>query len=197
MKNFLFTVTVLLLLTMIIAVIPTESEAAIYDDTVRLHILARSDSEEDQAVKLEIRDRLLGKYGEELSSYRDADEAKEALSLMTERIAADVNAWLCEMGCDYTAEVVIDEEWYDTREYGDFSLPAGTYTSLRVLLGGGEGRNWWCVMFPPMCLDVATGGGDDSYTDSEKSLITGGGYKVKFKLLELASGAIKKLFGNG
>ena len=193
MKGFIMTVTMLLILTMIIAVIPTESEADIYADTVRLHILARSDSEEDQAVKLEIRDRLLEKYGSSLSEYNSPDEARESLEGRTEEIKRDVNLWLGELGCDYTAEVVIDKEWYDTRKYDGFTLPAGEYTSLRILLGDGEGKNWWCVMFPPLCLDVASdkGTSNGNYTEAENKLITEGEYKIKFKILELASGTVK------
>ena len=136
MKGFILTVTMILMLTMIIAVIPTESEADIYGDTVRLHILARSDTEEDQSVKLEIRDRLLAKYGSALSEYNSHDEAREALEGKTQEIKRNVDLWLGELGCDYTAEVVIDKEWYDTRKYEDFTLPSGVYTSLRILLGG-------------------------------------------------------------
>ena len=199
MKGFILTVTMLLSITLIIAAIPTESEASIYEDTVRLHILARSDGEEDQATKLLIRDKILEKYSTNLSGYESADEAADALIKLSQSIEDDVNLWLTEIGCDYTASVVIGEEWYEAREYDGFTLPAGIYTSLRIMLGGGEGKNWWCVMFPPMCLDIACEGSSSvgKYTDSEIKLISGGGYNVKFKILELASGAVKKLFGNG
>ena len=202
MKKLIFTVTTILILTLIISVIPTESEAQIYDDTVRLHILARSDSDEDQKTKLEIRDRLLKKYGNILASYKTVNEANAALADLVDEINSDIDAWLVELGCDYTAEVVIGEEWYDTREYEGFTLPKGVYSSLRVILGGGEGKNWWCVMFPPMCLDVALENAppDDgaiSYTEAETRLITKDGYFIKFKLLELASEMVEKLSRKG
>lgn len=186
-----------LTLTLIIAVIPTESEAEIYSDTVRLHILARSDTDEDQRVKLVIRDKLLSEYGERLGDYKNALEASAALEKLLPEIESYVNLWLSDLGCDYTCEVSLSKEWYGTRDYGDFTLPSGEYTSLRVMLGDAEGQNWWCVMFPPLCLDAASDGGSEKYTDSEEKLISGGGYKIKFKLLELASSTVKKLFGKG
>lgn len=198
MKSFIGTVAMILAFTLIIAVIPTETEARIYDDTVRLHILARSDSDDDQRVKLEIRDRILEKYSHTLSKYTSAEDARGDLEEKCEEIRVSVDEWLRELGCDYTAEVVINKEWYDTRVYEDFTLPKGEYVSLRIMLGGGEGENWWCVMFPPMCLGASVDGGETSYSDSEVKLIkNSGSYKVKFKLLELASSAIKKLFGKG
>ena len=112
-------------------------------------------------------------------------------------IENDVNAWLWEYGYEYGCEVAFDTEWYDTREYENFTLPKGYYTSLRVMLGEAEGKNWWCVMYPPLCLDIATEEApkDDAvmgYTKEEYSLITEDGYNVKFKILELLSDAFSK-----
>ena len=184
-RELLTTVFVLLMLTLVIAAIPTEAEAAIYGDTVRLHIRARSDSEEDQAVKLEIRDRLLSKYSSALA-VRDKEGARAELCARLEEIEKDINGWLCEIGCAYGCTVRLEEEWFDTREYGNFTLPAGIYDALIIELGGGAGANWWCVMYPPMCLDIAT---EDtgSYSVAENELIAGGKYRIKFKLLELCA----------
>ena len=116
---------------------------------------------------------------------------------LSKEIESDVNAWLYEMGESYTSRVDLGVEWYDTREYDDFTLPSGYYTSLRVMLGNAEGRNWWCVMYPPLCLDIACedAPSDDAvlgYTKEEYVLITDTGYNVKFKLLELLSSAFSK-----
>lgn len=191
--------TVLLLIAvMIIAVTPTEKEGAIYKDTVRLHILANSDSETDQSLKISIRDRILEKYGSELKSAVNKEDAEKKIASLTEEIRLDTNAWIREMGEEYTAEVELGEEWYDTREYEDFTLPAGYYTSLRIMLGKAEGKNWWCVMYPPLCLDLATEDAprDDAivgYTKEESALITKGGYNVRFKILEMLSEAVGDL----
>ena len=179
---------VILFATLLCAVIPTEAEAAIYSDTLRLHIRARSDSEEDQQIKLAIRDRLLERFGQ----YPTPCNKNEAVLLLSEdidKIEETVNGWLFELGCDYTATVELAVEWFETRDYGDFSLPAGEYTTLNVELGGGGGENFWCVMYPPMCRDAATG--MELYSGEEASLIYGGKYKVKFKLLELCTSLAK------
>ncbi len=183
---------VLALSLFIIAAVPNDSDAAIYEDTLRLHILANSDSEEDQSLKLLIRDKVLEKYGEIL---KRGDSVEGAISLgesLVEDIRADVDSWIAEEGFGYTSGVKITEEWYDTREYEGFSLPCGYYYSMQITLGEAEGKNWWCVMYPPLCLDLATENApaDDGiidYTKEELTLIESKGYSVKFRLIELVS----------
>ncbi len=187
MTDFIINTVLVLCITIVIAVIPTEAESQIYADTLRLHILANSDSAEDQEIKLQIRDRLLEKYGDMLKSSKDKADAEERIESMQEAVKLDVDKWISELGKNYTAEVVIGEEWYDTRVYEDFTLPCGYYTSLRVMLGDASGKNWWCVMYPPLCLDIATSESKNGYTDSENKLICSGKYEVKFKILELMS----------
>ena len=194
--DFLLTVIMILGITVILAAMPTEREVSIYEDTLRLHILANSDNEEDQRVKYEIRDRLLKKYGNILKESNSPKEAKEGVDDLKDDIERDVQIWLSENGFDYGCDVEVGVEWYDTREYEDFTLPKGYYTSLRVMLGEAEGRNWWCVMYPPLCLDIATeeksGADQGGYTDEEYALITKDGYNVKFKILEVLSEAFSK-----
>ena len=201
MKAFIYCITSILLVTVIIAAMPTESEAAIYEDTVRLHILASSDKEDDQSIKLKIRDKVLEKYAGALGSLNCADEATAKLGGVLGEIESDVDLWLSELGVGYSCEVTLGREWYDTREYDDFTLPKGVYTSLIIKLGEGDGKNWWCVMYPPMCLDIATEDAprDDGiidYTEDEVRLISGGGYRVKFKLLEIVSEVASKISKN-
>ncbi len=185
MKGILEGVAVILFAAVLMAAIPTEAEGKIYEDTVRLHILAHSDAEEDQKVKLYIRDRLLSVYGEALDGYENAEEAAAAMETLLPKIEQDACIWLAEAGFSYGAHVTLGEEWYERREYEDCVYPEGRYTSLRVILGDGEGKNWWCVMFPPLCLDMALGE-TLPYSDEEKGLI-GGKYKWKLKGLELAA----------
>ncbi len=170
--------------TMFIAAIPTDAEYKIYEDTVRLHILANSDSEADQELKLALRDAVLLEYGEELSALESREAAVERLSARLPEIKSFSDEKLRELGADYKTEVTLSEEWYDTREYESFTLPCGYYTSLRIMIGNAEGKNWWCVMFPPLCLDAAIS--DKVYTKEEEFLITRK-YNVKFKILELIS----------
>lgn len=197
-QNLLIYTLLFLFIALIVAVVPTNAEGDIYEDTVRLHILANSDSEADQELKLEIRDRVLQKYGAMLSGFKTKKEATEKILSLTDNIKADAEGWCSELGYSYSCRVDVGTEWYDTREYEDFTLPMGYYTSLRIIIGEGEGRNWWCVMFPPMCSGLATEKAppDDAalgYTDEEIRLIEGGGYTVKFKLLELLSSAVRQI----
>lgn len=187
----------MLIVTMVIGVLPTDAEGEIYDDTLRLHILANSDRSEDQALKLEIRDRILKKYGALLKSGDSITEAKASVERLLPEIEGDAKGWINELGYDYDVEATLSVEWYETREYEDFTLPAGYYSSLRIIIGEGEGQNWWCVMYPPLCMEMASESApeDDGvidYSKEEIELITSGKYQVKFKILEELSRTFAK-----
>ena len=184
MKKLITPVMMILIATLFIAAIPTEAECAIYDDTVRLHILANSDSEEDQALKLKLRDEILKAFGKELSLFESVAEAEENLAGKIEEIREFSDKKIKELGYNYKTEVTFREEWYDTRVYENFTLPCGYYNSLRIVIGDGDGKNWWCVMFPPLCLDAAVS--SPQYTNEEETLISKK-YIIKFKILELIS----------
>ena len=195
--KFLFNILLTLALTLGVAVLPTEKDAAIYEDTLRLHILANSDSALDQELKYAIRDKLLAKYGEALRGAESFSDAQAEVAGLLDEIEQDVDGWISEAGYSYKSEVTLGVEWYDTREYEDFTLPRGYYTSLRIMLGEADGQNWWCVMYPPLCLDVATEDAprDDAlmgYSREEYMLVNGEGYSIKFKLLEVFSDAFSK-----
>ncbi len=196
MKKGILTVFTMLFAVLLVAAIPTEAEAAIYDDTVRLHILANSDSEDDQRLKLDIRDAILREFGTRLSGLESKALAEAEISSLLPLIEEFAEEKIRLMGYSYSVSASIGEEWYDTRSYEDFSLPSGIYTSLIIKIGKGEGRNWWCVMFPPLCLDVACEDAppDDcviDYTREELILISTEKYNVKFKMLELLSGVFR------
>ena len=168
---------------------PTDAEANIYEDTIRLHILANSDSPEDQELKIRVRDGLLLKYGERLRLAGSFEGAESLVRELIPEIEKYAESLVGELGKGYPVKAVISKEWYETRDYDGFSLPCGYYTSLRILIGEGRGQNWWCVMYPPLCTELATedAPGDDGlidYTKEELILISDGKYKVKFKILE-------------
>lgn len=195
-NNLLFSVLTILFAVIIIAVVPTDAEGAVYEDTVRLHILANSDSDEDQALKIRIRDAILTEFSDKLSDIESTDEARLTLMALLPEIEEFAKRKIEEEGYSYGVSATLGEEWYETREYEDFTLPKGYYTSLRVIIGEGEGKNWWCVMFPPLCLDMATENAayDDAvkkYSSEEFVLITKNGYNVKFKALEIISSAFR------
>ena len=160
---------------------------------IRLHVIANSDTEADQALKLRVRDRIL----EEAAGYFQAGETvEEAAAKLTEHLPALAEAGaqvVREAGYDYPVSASLEPNvWFPTKTYTDFSLPAGSYTALRIVIGEGEGRNWWCVVFPPLCLGSVTETVEETactggFTRSEVALITGEteGYVVKFKAMEL------------
>ncbi len=188
MKKLLLPTLTILICTLVIAVLPTDAEAAIYDDTVRLHILANSDTGADQELKIAVRDAVLKEYGEMLSGYKSAEEAAARIEELLPEIEEFARAEVSRHGYNYSVNVTLTKERYGTREYEKFTLPGGVYTSLRIIIGEGSGQNWWCVMYPPMCLGASIeGDGAKSYTREEKNLISRGSYKVKFKILELIS----------
>lgn len=187
MKKVILPAICILLCTLCILFVPTEAEAQIYEDTVRLHILAPSDTVADQNLKLELRDFILNKYGKIISDSSSTAEAESKLLRFLPLIEEDCRAFIVDAGYSYPVTVELTEEWFNTRDYSVFSLPSGRYVSLTVTIGGGKGQNWWCVMYPPLCLDAALSDTADTYSDDELRLISKGGYRIKFKLLEVAS----------
>lgn len=187
----------LLIITLLISALPTDAEANIYEDTIRLHILANSDSKEDQALKISVRDGLLLEYGERLRSAGSFEGAAQLAEGLLSEIECFAEELINAEGYDYSVTAILSEEWYETRDYDGFSLPCGIYTSLRILIGEGEGKNWWCVMYPPLCTELACedAPADDGfidYTKEELILISGSKYNVKFKILEDLSRVFSK-----
>ena len=162
-------------------------QSALAGQVVRLHVIGASDSAEDQAVKLRVRDAVLEEAGPWLAGISDQAEARRTLETHLKELAqagAQVSG-----GASVTAELE-DGAWFPTKRYTDFALPAGRYTALKITLGEGEGRNWWCVVFPPLCLGSVTetvSERADSFTEDQVCLVTGedGGYVVRFKAVEL------------
>lgn len=163
-------------------------QKALAEQMVRLHVVANSDSEEDQAVKLLVRDGVLEAVSPWLEGVETREEAMDILARRLPELAR-LGADIAGEGVEVTASLE-EDVWFPTKEYADFALPAGKYTALRITLGEGEGHNWWCVVFPPLCLGsvsetVAERAG--SFSGDQVRLITGEneGYVVKFKAMEL------------
>lgn len=132
------------------------SEAAeIYDGTIRLHILAASDSERDQALKLKVRDELVDEVAELTRGAANQSESEAVLQKNIPLLTEIAKATLIEEGCTDDVQITFAKEYYPTREYESLRLPAGEYTSLQVKIGAGKGKNWWCVLFPPICTSSA------------------------------------------
>lgn len=125
------------------------------DDLLRLHVIANSDSVQDQQVKLLVRDRVLEVTEPLLAEADDQDEVRRILSTHLQQITDAAQQVLTDQGMPYQLSAQMATEYYPTRAYDTFSLPAGQYTGLKIRLGAASGHNWWCVVFPPLCTDAA------------------------------------------
>ena len=178
-------------LTLTAGVWASASESALAGQVLRLHVVANSDSEQDQALKLLVRDAVLAQAGEILDGVSDRQSAEQVLIPHLDELVRSAAEALAAEGCGDAVTVVITDQWFPTKEYDGFALPAGQYRALRVTIGEGKGRNWWCVVFPPLCLgsvteeSVETVAGE-TLSDGQVALITGqdGGYVLKFRFIE-------------
>ncbi|MFA9381854.1 MAG: stage II sporulation protein R [Acetanaerobacterium sp.] len=155
---------------------------------LRLHVIANSDSDADQNVKLAVRDHILEQCGSLLFEGTDKEQAKTTLSSRLPELERAANELLAEEGFAYTAHASIEKRWFDTRGYDAVTLPAGRYDALCIHLGEGQGHNWWCVVFPPMCLPAACEEEELAkvLNDDELRIVTeSGSYAIRFKLFEL------------
>ena len=159
---------------------------------IRLHVIANSDSPEDQALKLRVRDRVLARAQELLEQSADMAQAREVLTSALPELTREAQQVLAAAGCGDGVRARLEPAEFPTKDYDGFSLPAGKYLALRVIIGQGVGQNWWCVVFPPLCLGSVTETVEETactggFTRSEVALITGEteGYVVKFKAMEL------------
>ena len=194
-NRFYVAIVITLVCLMALSFLPVRGEGEIYDTVVRLHVLAHSDSEEDQALKLQVRDAVLDASAPLLEGCKTQAEAIEILSAHIADLEAAATATVEREGYAYPVTVRLGEEDYPTRTYESCAFPAGTYVSLRVLIGDAEGQNWWCCLFPPLCLSAATAKEDNEdafirvgLTKDQYGIITETGktkYKVRFRILEV------------
>ena len=175
---------------------PVHGEEKIYDSVIRLHVLANSDAAEDQALKLAVRDAVLEVTVPLLEDCTDRAEAAALLESSMGDIQTAAERVIADAGRTDSIALLLNEESYPEKSYDSFCFPSGTYLSLRVCIGEAAGQNWWCCLFPPLCLGAATVPADkaeDSFlqvglTPDQYKIITetdSPGYKIRFKLLEL------------
>lgn len=195
-KRLLIVTFAIIGLCAILTILPIHSEGQIYDSVLRLHVLANSDSEGDQALKLRVRDAILADAAHLFADCKDREEASAAVSENLPLLQASAERAVAEAGYSYPVRIELGEEEYPTRNYESACFPAGEYLSLRVLIGEGVGQNWWCVLFPPLCVSAASESdgsvevglyGDQYAIVTETENIK---YKIRFKLLEAIEKAI-------
>ena len=167
------------------------TQGALSEKVVRLHVLANSDAEEDQALKLQVRDAIVNSLRENLEQVSDVDQAREYLQENLPKIESLANRVLEEAGCTDMAKASLAVETFSARVYDTFTLPAGVYDALRVTIGEGEGQNWWCVAFPSLCLPATSEGFEEAascagFPDALTAALEGEeGYEIRFYFLDL------------
>ena len=204
MKPIVILTAMMLVLFLVFGLMPVHGESEIYDNVLRLHVLANSDSEEDQALKLKVRDTILEHCSPRLAACKDRAEAEDTVLAMENEILAVAQKTIFDAGYDYGVSVTLGEEEYPKRTYDSLCFPSGEYLSLRVCIGEAEGQNWWCVLFPPLCLQAAS---IKTREEAESAFVAAGftpeqykiitetdkvTYRVRFKFLEI----FEDLFGS-
>lgn len=186
------------------------------DNLIRLHVVANSDSKADQTLKRDVRDKILEYMEIKLSGSKDVDQTRFIINKNLEGIASLARGEIKRQGWDYDVKVSLGSYPFPTKSYGDIALPAGNYEALRVVIGKGEGANWWCVIFPPLCfVDVTHGTVPEPVKENLKKALTKEEYsivtsadtedeipiKIKFKIVEFFqeskikfNGLITKIF---
>ena len=172
-----------------------QEQAAMARKLIRLHVVANSDSDYDQTVKLQVRDAVLAQAEKVL---QDTENPANALQAALPRLEAAAVQRLRQLGCAHPVTVTLRQERFPRRDYDTFALPAGVYPSLRVEIGEGEGHNWWCVVFPSICLravgKLETAAVSAGFTEGEVRMITHPqDYVIRFKILELLQQLQSKL----
>lgn len=162
---------------------------SIREKMLRMHVIANSNTHEDQELKLKVRDAVLTAGKEVFDGSVTSTEAKAKIEPHIEYLENVALETIQNEGFDYGVNITIDNEYFNTRTYDNqITLPAGNYNAIKVIIGEGEGQNWWCVMFPPMCLptSVAECEISDVLTEDETEIVTETEkYKFRFKVLEI------------
>lgn len=166
-------------------------QRSLAEKTVRLHVVANSDSPEDQAQKLRVRDAVVSEVAALTKNCKDASQARAVIGQNLGVIEDSARRVLSAEGSAYDVRVSLGTEDFDTRYYESFTLPAGKYPALRVRIGAAAGKNWWCVVFPSLCMAATTDAVEEyaavgGFDETETDFITGGEekYELRFKTLE-------------
>lgn len=158
------------------------------NELIRLHVVGASDSDEDQQVKLQVRDAIIATLRQGLTDLGDADLAVSYIQSVLPKLTETANRVLREAGFSETATVSLTTEEFPLREYDTFSLPSGLYRSLRIVIGEGQGQNWWCVVFPELCLPATSeefveAASMEGMSESLSGALTGD-YEIRFWVLD-------------
>ena len=189
MKLIIKSACIAFVLTVIYSMIPFRTECKeISDEVFRLHILANSDEDYDQQLKLKVRDKVL-LYTESLfEKARSKEEAENLISNNLQDICNTAQKEVTDNGYDYTVTAQITKMYFTTRTYESYTLPSGMYDALRITIGSGEGRNWWCVMYPSICISSEKSQDEaakETFNDNQYDIVKNEKYEYKFKIVEI------------
>ncbi|MEE1246886.1 MAG: stage II sporulation protein R [Acutalibacteraceae bacterium] len=160
----------------------------IRSDVLRLHVIANSDSSVDQNLKIRLRDFLLEEGKSIFDGSVNVENAVEKIEPQIPALEKSAKEFIYTSGFDYDVKISLSREYFTTRTYETVTLPAGRYLALRVVIGAGEGHNWWCVMFPPMCVPAADKKDEieNVFTEDEIKLVESSPkYEIRFKVVEI------------
>lgn len=188
MKLLIKSACVAFVLAVIYSMIPFQAECAdISEEVFRLHILANSDSDEDQNLKLKVRDKVL-EYTESL--FEEANSKEEAETVISDNLQSISNTAYREVldnGYDYAVKAEITNMYFTTRYYENYTLPSGMYDALRITIGEGEGHNWWCVMYPSICISTEKEQDEKAkevFDEQQYEIVKNEQFQYKFKIVE-------------
>lgn len=160
----------------------------IRNDFIRLHVIANSDSAEDQSLKLSVRDYILNAGSHIFDGTITPQNVYIKVPEKLDELEEKVMCYIKNLGYSYDVTITLTDEYFSTRTYNTVTLPAGRYTALKVIIGEGNGKNWWCVMFPPMCISAANEQEilKNNLTSEEFSLVNRNPkYEVRFRIIEI------------
>ena len=199
MKN-LKILTILIILFFIYIFLSAKSYSSfVFDnlsnEVLRLHIVANSNSAEDQYLKLKIRDNILNYLNNYSNNFKNKNDVISFINTHNNEISDIINSTILESGYNYCYSFQIDNCYFPTKNYGNITFPLGNYDCLNIKIGNANGENWWCVMFPPVCINTSSVIVDessqnilkDSINNESFSIVTSEStdYKIKFKILEI------------
>lgn len=185
-KLFVF-LPLLLIFTLLFGSLSYTNDASndISTKVLRMHVLANSNSIDDQRLKIAVKNNILKSTRKLFTDCDSLEESIEIAQSNTELIKASAQEVIKKYNKNYDVKVYVDNEFFDVREYKDFTLPSGNYNTVKIVIGEGKGKNWWCVMYPAVCISACSDDFDKALTKEEKKLITSKKYIPKFKILEI------------
>ena len=186
MKLFMKILVCVFALSVLFSMLPFQSTCSqLEKDVLRLHILANSDTDFDQSIKLQVRDKVIEKVSYLYDNARTKEDAKRITNENLAFIEQMANEELKRNNIPYTAKAEVKNIYFNTRYYDNFTMPAGYYDALQIVLGKGQGHNWWCVMYPSLCVGTATDTKmKEDLSKNEYNVVTAKDFTFRFKVVE-------------